>query len=259
MSTLISLKITEAKELLVQSQQEETEGAVLAQKAAEIQRESERYLKSAREKRVIGHSQLEASQMLAQELVEASGEALPAAPAKKRGRPAKATKVGAVTGAAAATLPAAKKGKAAAKEAAEATPKVKRAKKESAAAPKAVRGDKLPPLHDRIRTILGSKAMTIKEIIEGLQAHDKSWVPPSKNLHGYISMVCGTHEKDYFDRVKRGVYKVKKNSGTTLPTGGGSAGGNGNGPVKAKKLSNGIEELGSNVLESPFSGGEVAA
>lgn len=299
-SSLIHQKIQEARVLLAQSHQEEVEGAVIAQKIAELRNESERLLRSAREKRVIGNSQLDASEALAKEYAaqeESTTAAAPAAPAKKRGgRPPKATTAAAAT----APLPEAPVAAAAAKKG----PKAKKAVKEAAApvaketkakeaktakkdakpketakakakepkAPKAPRekratGEKGPPLHEKIKIVMGSKEMTIDDVIEALKAHDASWVPKSRDLNAYISLVLSTHLEDYFDRVKRGIYKVKKNApaaatapstakeaSAPAPTGPGLAKTNGKrGP------SNGLEEFGTNVAESPFAGAEVAA
>lgn len=283
MSKLIFTKLTEAQQLLTEARQEETEGAVLAAKIAELQRESERLLKSAREKHVIGTSQFEASKALAKEQAIAIGELVDepaaAAPAKKVGKGAKG-KAAAVAAATPPALPATKKGGKGAKKAAAApaeTPvapaAVKPAKTKAASAavsaPKAARaatGEKGPPLHEKIKIVMGAKEMTIPEVIDALKAHDKSWVPKSQDLGAYISLVLSTHLNDHFDRVKRGVYKVKKGAPPTPPTGG-PGGGPGLVKTNGKKGPNGsngshagsIDELGTNVLESPFAGADAAA
>jgi hypothetical protein len=309
MSALIHQKIQEARLLLTESQKEETEGAVIQARIGELQRDLERLSKSAREKRVIGNSQLDASEALAKEYAIASGElkvepVAAAAPAKKRGgRPKAATTVAPVAAPTAAAAPAQAKAKGKAKVAKEPKPaketikakepkpakeakpaKEKKAKPVAAAAPKVARatGEKGPPLHEKIKIVMGSKEMTIPEVIEALKAHDKSWVPKSQDLGAYISLVLSTHLVDHFDRVKRGVYKVKKAGGAAAaapektpppsgPSGNGGGNGSGNGPGLAKTRgkrdnhatsngasSKGIDELGTNVMESPFSG-EAAA
>lgn len=296
MSKLIFDKLTEAQQLLTEARQEETEGAVLNAKIAELQRESERLHKSAREKLVIWTSQYDASRALAKEhaiatgelVVEEPGVAAAASTKKgKGGRKAKATVVAVATPAAAPVAP--KKGKQAKKAAAPvvvtpepvaaaAKPAKKKAAAGAAAAPSATKapkapkvarapGEKGPPLHEKIKIVMGAKEMTIPEVIEALKTHDKSWVPKSQDLGAYISLVLSTHLDDHFDRVKRGVYKVKKTAqaaaAPAAPTGPGVAKtgpkkANGNGHSNGHS-SNGIDELGTNVLESPFSGAEVAA
>jgi len=307
-SSLISQKIQEARLLLAQSEEEQTEGAVIAQKIAELQRESERLLRSAREKRVIGNSQLDASQALANEYAEreeaevaARGGVVAAAPAKKRGgRPPKAAPVVATSaplpvapaaavagkrgpkkgnkaeaGAPVAKEANAKPGKKDGKAKEPRAPKKEAAKAKEPRAPREKRatGEKGPPLHEKIKIVMGSKEMTIDDVIAALKAHDESWVPKSRDLNAYISLVLSTHLTDYFDRVKRGIYKVKKGAPVTTatvsntkeaaapaPTGPGLAKTNGkrgaHGPSNG--ASNGLEELGSNVIESPFAGAEVA-
>lgn len=299
MSKLIYNKLTEAQQLLSEAREEELEGVALAAKIGELQRESERLLKSARQKQVIGTSQFEASKAIAKEQAIALGEILDepsGAPVKKKGgRPRRnaTTPVAAttVTTAVAAAEPVkAKRGRPAkeakeAKPAKDSKPATKEGKERKPRAPKVPRegDDRLPPLHERIKVVLGSKEMTIPEVIEGLKAH-KGWLPKSRDLGAYISLVLSTHMADHFDRVKRGLYKAKKGpaaNGPTPPTsptppkpanppnGPGVAKTRGKRAERAEKETNGatngasnhgIEELGNNVAESPFSGAdEVAA
>jgi hypothetical protein len=279
----------------MEARQEQSEGAVLAQQIADLKRESDRLLKSAREKEVIGSSQLAASQALAKEAAEAAGELITpvvsTGASTKKGKGGGKGKVAAPV-AAASTAPAvittAKKGRGAAKgktapavvaaapEAPAAAGKPGKKTKEKAAAAsasasdtakakaKVVRspGEKGPPLHEKIKIVMGTKDMTIQEVIEALRAHDKNWVPKSQDLGAYISLVLSTHLEDHFDRVKRGVYKVKKSAqvaaAPVAPTGPGAAK-TGLKKANGSNGSHGIDEFGTNVLESPFAGAEVAA
>lgn len=258
MSDLIKSKITEARQLLEQAAQEETQGASLTQQIQDLQRQSVVLLTSAREKRVIATSQLQAAESLNGGSEEvAAAPAAPVKPVGKGGRKKAAAPASApvvttpAAAAAAAPVAAAGKGKKAkaTKKAAATTAK--------AAAPRVASGGALPPLHERLKIVIGADQVTIAEAIDRLKAHDKKWLPQSDDLKAYISLVLSTHTKDLFERVSRGIYKVRK----------GAAGPGVKKAVTAKATNGaqnpangavGIEDLGSNVLDNPFSGGAAA-
>jgi hypothetical protein len=256
MSDLLKSKIAEAQNLLSQASKEEKEREALnreieqlGQKAAQLNQKSVGLLTSSREKRVIAESQLAAAQTLtggapvvditsAKKAVKAAAAA-PAAAAptkeakgKAKGKPAKAPEK---TAAPAKTVTAPKKTKTAAK---------------AAAKPRVAGDDKKPPLHERLRIVMGADQVTIPQAIERLKARDASWLPESTDLNAYISLALSTHCKETFERVSRGVYKVREGAGpktvkkavTARKTNG------------AQNPSNGsIDELGNNIMENPFS------
>lgn len=250
MSTLVQAKITEARQLLEQAHTEETEGSLLAQQIQQLTSRSAGLLTSAREKRVIATSQLQAAESLGGDPA-ADVPATQLTPAKKRGgRPKGSVAVAAAAPAVVAVTAKAKtKGVKAAKAAGE---KVARVPAEKG---------QLPPLHERLKIVIGQDSVTIAEAIERLKAHDKSWIPDSEDLKAYISLSLSTHTKDLFDRVQRGVYRVKK-GGSASPKGGvkkaAVAAKNGAQPAVTNG-SNGSEDFGSNILDNPFSGAEAAA
>ncbi len=108
-----------------------------------------------------------------------------------------------------------------------ATKKVKPQKSEKTATPKrkataaaiesaaqgrrAVAAGLRPPLKEALAILLGTKSMNIEDAIKGL--HAKGWMPASKNEHSYISYALSSN-KDMFERVSRGEYKVR--AGTSI-------------------------------------------
>lgn len=237
MSDLLDNTIAVALSLLESADKEDKDREALAleleqlnSKVAQISAKVTEMRTSVHEKRTIAQSQLTAAKTLKSPPSEAVAAAAPAeAPvvdlAKKRGAAAKggAGKSKATTTAAAAPVKAAatketKKGKAKGEKpaAAPAAPAkgVKKAKTKTAAtaAPAADKplDDKMPPLHERLRIVMGKDPVTIPDAIERLRARDPKWVPESTDLKAYISLALSTHVKDLFERVSRGVYRVRE-------------------------------------------------
>lgn len=72
---------------------------------------------------------------------------------------------------------------------------------------KAVADGRLPPLKLRLLEVMkGSKGMKIPDIVKALD--EKNWTPNSKKVGTYMSLMLGSHE-DLFERVTRGVYKIR--------------------------------------------------
>lgn len=241
MSDLLNLKITEARTLLAQATTEEGQREAVSleieqlnAKLAELNVKRAELTTSAREKRVIAESQLAAAQTLT-----GGAEVVNLADKKAEKKAAHASKKDkAVASAAAAAAPAKEtkskgvkaKGKAdgkpaAAPEKAAAKP-AKPAKVAKTAAVKTgektekvrvASDDKMPPLHERLRIVIGNDECSIPECIDRLRARDESWVPESKELKAYISLALSTHVKDLFQRVKRGVYRVRAGASTDKP------------------------------------------
>jgi len=151
-----------------------------------------------------------------------------------------------------------KSAKAAEKTAAPAKPAASPKKTKTAAQVTRVAGeDKKPPLRERLRIVLGEDQVTIPLAIERLRAKDASWLPESTDLNAYISLALSTH-KETFERVSRGVYQVVKGAVAAAPKTVKKA-------VTAAKTngthnpSNGIEDLGTNIKDNPFTATTVAA
>lgn len=208
----------------------------------------------------------------------AKSKATKAAPKATAKKATKATAAPKKKAAAAASAPkkAAAKVKAAPKKAA-----TKGAAKKAAAANsakisrtrKAVADGKLPPLKERIRQVMGSKEMEVKEII--VELDKKGWLPESKDNSTYMSYMLSSSKED-FERVSRGKYKViqktataaaakpaEKKTVTPRKTNGKAKAAPKAQPEAAKAtpatpaLSNGeidkeLAELGNNVADNPF-------
>lgn len=236
MSDLLNLKITEARTLLAQATTEEGQREAVSleieqlnAKLAELNAKRAELSTSAREKRVIAESQLAAAQTLTggaevvnlaeKKAAQASKKDKAAAAAASAAAPAKETKSKVKAKGKADGKPAAAPEKAAAKTAK--TGKVaKTAAVKTSEKPEKVRvasDDKMPPLHERLRIVIGNDECSIPECIDRLRARDESWVPESKELKAYISLALSTHVKDLFQRVKRGVYRVRAGASTEKP------------------------------------------
>lgn len=117
----------------------------------------------------------------------------------------------------------------------------------------------VPPLRERIISVMGSESLSIKEVMDRLD--QKGLMPDTKSPRAYISMMLSSN-KDHFTSVSRGVYKVKtatskkvvaatqtngvankktKRAATT------NAAASGNGQVEEA-----ISDLGNNVVDNPF-------
>lgn len=118
-----------------------------------------------------------------------------AAPKKKAEAPKVAAKAKA----------AAPKKKAVAKAKAAPTAKKSAANAKISKTRKAVADGKIPPLKERLRLVMGSKEMEVKDIITELEK--KNWLPDSKDPSTYMSFMLSS-SKDDFERVSRGKYKV---------------------------------------------------
>lgn len=271
MSNLVQEKMSEALRLLKESEKEQTEGATLAQQIEQLKAKSSELLTSAHEKRVIAKSQLEAAESLngvvsanpdgGKDLIPVASEA----PTKKRsGRKAAAAPAIVVAPVPApATSPKTKKKVAAkpekgAEKAAEKTAPKKKGKgtkggtKAQAKAAEEAEEPGKPSLHERLRMVIGHDSVNIAEAIERLKNHEPNWLPESKDLRAYISLALSTHVKDIFERVSRGNYRVRKGVGpglkkavTAQKTNGTQNPANGTGT---------IDDLGNNVMASPFTG-----
>lgn len=279
MSELLTQKINEARTLLAEASKEEAAKEELSLKIeqlnaqmADLTAKRLELATSAREKRVIAESQLSAAQTLTggaevvnlaekkaakKEKAAASAAAAPAKETKGKAGKAKAGKAEPAEKAAPAKAAPVKKTKTAA---------VKPAEKARVAA-----DDKMPPLHERLRIVAGTDDVTIPEAIERLRARDESWVPESKELKAYISLAFSTHTKDVFQRVKRGVYRVRTGASTEKAPSTESAKADKTKPEKAKAkpvkkavtaaktngahnpASNGAADEPGNVMENPFS------
>lgn len=133
--------------------------------------------------------------------------------AKVAAKPAKAAKA---TKAAAKPAKVAKTKKAAvAKPASKPVAKKGRAKKE---APKAnvsnaaegrravARGDR-PPMKEAMATVMGKATMEAPAVVEGLKK--RGWTPNARDPQQYVSYMLSSN-KDVFERVERGHYKVRE-------------------------------------------------
>jgi len=279
MSNLLSLKIAEAHELIEQADQEDLEReklveclAKLRQETALLEEKTAGLQTSIRHKRVIAKSQLAAAQSLSNEDAAAAeakpagatiieiGSAKTAAVSQKKAPRAKATKAAKTeTTPVAAKETKAKGGKGKAAKAAEkvaasaktaAPVKAPRKTKTAAKAetPRVASDDRMPPLRERLKIVMGEDSVSIQEAIDRLNAKDPAWVPDSTDLKGYISLALSTH-KDVFERVRRGVYSVRKNAAAVAKPVRKASSKNGHGAANG---AGSLEELGSNVAENPF-------
>jgi|SRR5688572_19698235 len=73
--------------------------------------------------------------------------------------------------------------------------------------PKADRG--LPFLHERLQIVMGTEAVSIPDLVQRLREKGPGWLPESKDLSAYLSLTL-SQRKSLFERVDRGVYRVKK-------------------------------------------------
>lgn len=73
--------------------------------------------------------------------------------------------------------------------------------------PSAALDEKMPALHRRLQIVMGDDECSIPECIERLTA--RGWLPDSKEIKAYISLALSTHVKDLFERMRRGVYRVR--------------------------------------------------
>ena len=152
-----------------------------------------------------------------------------AAAAQASAKKAPATKTPAKAAAKAPAKKAAKKTPAKAKaKAAAKTPAKKAAKKAPAAAKKAAtkvntsnaaegrravaRGDR-PPMKEAMATVMGKSHMDAAGVLEGLEK--RGWLPHADKPQQYISYMLSSN-KDTFERVERGQYKVR--DGVTFAT-----------------------------------------
>jgi chemotaxis protein histidine kinase CheA len=78
-------------------------------------------------------------------------------------------------------------------------------KKAAKAAEKKAVGEKLPPMKERIKKVLGSKSMDCPAIMDALKI--KNWLPDAKDPKAYVSFLLSGNPND-FKRVSRGVYCV---------------------------------------------------
>jgi hypothetical protein len=117
-----------------------------------------------------------------------------------------------------------------------------------ASQPKPSEEEKMPPLHERLEIVMGQDDVGIDEAIKRLKKRGKNWAPKSTDLKAYISLALSTHtgEGGLFDRVSRGIYRVKRSYHKTTAS---ALVKKANG---AQKL-NGLEDLGNDVMNSPFS------
>jgi len=127
---------------------------------------------------------------------------------------------------------------------------------------KAVAEGKVPKLQDRIIQVMGDKECSIKEVVALLE--EKDWITGSKNPAQYVNYMLSI-DKDVFEKVSRGIYKVKapKAKVTANKTNGVSNKGKAKAaPITAAKseepqmtpaeIEVELEDLGSNVAENPF-------
>jgi hypothetical protein len=147
-----------------------------------------------------------------------------------------------------------------AKKTAKKTAKKAKGSAAAAAGRRAVaRGDR-PTLKEAMAKVMGSKVMSAGEIADGLEA--KGWLPNSKDPRTYCLYTLSDN-KDVFERVERGRYKVK--AGITFEKG--RVKKNGKPPAKAKankkpaakKRSEADTKAGLSDLGIPADGGNVDA
>ena len=274
MSNLVDQKMSEANSLVQEAEREEAEGAEVTSQIEALTERGVILMESARAKRAFGEAQRKTAESLGGTIVATSpkkGRLTVVAPPVASEVP-KAAKAGKVAKAEKAAKTA-KVAKAATEQAAPvAVPKKQKTAKATKAttvklAEQRVAGDdKMPPLHERLKIVMGNDDVTIPQAIERLSARDASWVPESTDLKAYISLALSTHVKDLFDRVSRGVYCVKKDPTATVKKDApvkkdavasvkkaGQAQKANGGPSPASN-GTGIEDLGTNVMASPFTG-----
>lgn len=72
---------------------------------------------------------------------------------------------------------------------------------------KAVANGSRPPLYQAVAMVMAGKdQMSIDQVLQELEK--RGWSPDSEKPHNYISFIFSSN-KEVFDRVKRGVYRVK--------------------------------------------------
>lgn len=205
-----------------------------------------------------------------------------AKPAAKPG-PAKGQKKAAVKAAKAAAKAAPKAAKAApatkkpaaakkqpvTKAAPKAAPAKKAAKKTAAKAGKVntsnaaegrravARGDR-PPMKEAMATVMGKQQMGAADVVAGLEK--KGWMPNAEDPQQYVSYMLSSN-KDVFERVERGLYKVrdgvefgkKKAKGEAKPAAAPKANAGSKKSTDEELKDLGISK-GANVASNPFAG-----
>lgn len=129
-----------------------------------------------------------------------------AKPAKKAPKKAKAAPA---TKAAPAAKPAKTLAKKAGKKKAAKATAAPAKKGQKVSARKAVASGDLPSLTNRLIEVMGKDDVGIPEVITRLA--QKGWTPDSKDLPTYISYMLSSN-KETFERVSRGVYRVSKSA-----------------------------------------------
>lgn len=85
-------------------------------------------------------------------------------------------------------------------------PKVRKAKAAPTTNRKAVANGSRPPLYQAVAMVMGKEPMSIDQVLQELDK--RGWSPDSEKPHNYISFIFSSN-KETFDRVRRGVYRVK--------------------------------------------------
>jgi hypothetical protein len=91
-----------------------------------------------------------------------------------------------------------------------------------------------PPLKKAIIEVLGDQTMKASEVITALEG--KGWCPESDNIAQYINFMLSSNTPETFERVARGVYKVRQSGETTSEQ-----------PKKAKAKDNGNGRLAKKI------------
>ena len=71
---------------------------------------------------------------------------------------------------------------------------------------RAVASGERPPLKEAIVAVMGATTMNVGDVIKALDK--KGWLPDSEEIRNYISFALSSN-KETFERVTRGVYKVR--------------------------------------------------